>query len=166
MKVLFSLLILSSFTFSCATYTTYSQLLVDAGGNMYRCSSWGHGYVGTPQAKKIQRDCLSDMKGAGYIEIEKAGVVGLYLSEQSPTDMVVTVLKIVPNSPADKADIRGGDKIAAIDGQPVKHNMDAKILLFGIAGTPVRLTLLRGDESITKDIIRASYVSVFGMPKE
>ena len=113
---------------------------------MYRCGAYGQGLYGVAQASNIQGDCLSSMKAAGYIEIEKAGVVGIYFSEQMLTDTSLSVLKVAPQSPAELAGIRGGDILVSIDNQKVRKMMDAKILLFGIAGTLVSLSLSRNNE--------------------
>lgn len=143
---------------------SYSQIMIDAQGQMYRCGAYGQGLFGIAQANNIQGDCLESMKAAGYIEIEKAGVVGIYFSEPLATDTSLSVLKVAPKSPADIGGIRGGDILLSVENQKVRKVMDAKLLLFGMAGTSVHLVLQRNSETISLDLTRASYTKVFGMP--
>lgn len=163
MKTLFLSIPLTVILSGCASY---SQILINAQGQMYRCGAYGQGVYGVAQANQIQDDCLSSMKAAGYIEIEKAGVVGIYFSEQLLTDTLLSVLKVVPNSPAEIAGVRGGDIIISIDNQKVRKAMDAKLLLFGLAGTPVALSLSRDNEIINLNINRAAYTRIFGIPSK
>ncbi len=54
---------------------------------------------------------------------------------------------VVPGGPADKAGIKEGDVIVAIDGQPIdsEHPLDAVLSQFG-PGATVRIDLLRGGQ--------------------
>ncbi len=59
------------------------------------------------------------------------------------------VKDVVPEGPADRPgmDIRAGDLVTAIDGQPVGGEMDPTLVLNGPAKRKVRVTVRRGDEA-------------------
>lgn len=143
---------------SCATY---SQVFVNAHGDLERCSATGQGVVGMAVASNSVSTCASDMRAAGYLEIERAGVLGITLAD-TPTGEPLRILKVTQHSPAWKAGVDPGDLILEIDGQPVQSAQDARILLFGEAGTSVTVRFQRGDFDTTFAVNRAPYRSVFG----
>ncbi len=69
----------------------------------------------------------------------------------------ILILGTVPSSPAEKAELRSGDRVLKIDGRSFKglQLRDAVYGIRGKAGQPVVLTLLRDDHILTKTIIRA-----------
>jgi carboxyl-terminal processing protease len=83
----------------------------------------------------------------------------------------VVVADIYENSPADKADIKTGDIIHEIDGQPLYFKESAEIseLLKGEPGTDILLTIERPDEnklikkSLKREKISLSNVPYYGM---
>ena len=161
MKRLYMLLsVICCFYFTgCASY---SQIMINAMGEWQRCYSYGYGVMGIATADSIQNDCVKSLRAAGYIEIEKAGVVGIYLSDEDTP----IIIKVKENSPADTAGIKAGDKIIKIDGQNVSNKRDARLLLFGMADTPVEVTIDRDGVETTYKLIRASFTKIFGMPTE
>lgn len=65
------------------------------------------------------------------------------------------VVKIVPDGPSDKAGLKVGDALKAIDGDPVPNSaMDIANKLIGKTNTAVVLTVKRGQEEVTISIIR------------
>jgi carboxyl-terminal processing protease len=69
----------------------------------------------------------------------------------------IVILGTVPGSPAEKGELKAGDRILKIDGKSFK-GMQLRDAVYGIrgkAGQPIVLTLLREDRVITKTIIRA-----------
>ena len=144
---------------------SHSQIMVNSQGQMYRCGSWGQGLGGVIAAEQIHKDCMTSMLAAGYLEIERAGVVGITFAESLPGDTITSILKVNDKSPAAAAGIKPGDKIYQVDDLKVRTMTDARSVLFGIAETPVRLTIIRGDEILTYRIVRAAYTKVYGMPK-
>lgn len=161
MKNIFVLFLVSLFIVGCASY---SQLMINAQGQMYRCGAYGQGLVGIAQANQIHEDCVATMRSAGYIELEKAGVIGVIFSQQAETDTIVSVLKVANGSPASLAGVRSGDIVHAIDGQPIRKAADARILLFGHLGTTVSIDLRRNNDAIVLHLVQASYTKVYGMP--
>lgn len=136
--------------------------MINAMGEWQRCASYGYGVMGIATADSIQNDCVKSLRAAGYIEIEKAGVIGTYLSDEDTP----LIIKVKENSPAYIAGIKAGDKITKIDGQNVSNKRDARLLLFGMADTPVELTIDRDGVETSYKLIRASFTKVFGMPTE
>ena len=92
-------------------------------------------------------DYMTDMSG-------KFGGIGIVV-EYTEDDRIL-VNTVYPNSPAEKAGIKVGDYIHAVDGQTVEEiGIDYAInYVRGEIGTPVELTLLRGSEYVTVTAIR------------
>jgi S1-C subfamily serine protease len=154
------LVVLLSFI-GCATY---SQLFINADGTIMQCTATGQGIIGMATASNAVDDCKQNMKSAGYIELERAGVVGIQFSE-SKNDTLIKVLKIFDSSPAQLAGIQPGDKVIIIDGQEINNVQDARHLLFGKAGSIVEIVILRDEEQIPLTLTRAPYKKVYGNPK-
>lgn len=89
-----------------------------------------------------------------YIESGFSGIGVTYLRENG--EMVVS--DTVENSPAQKAGIKAGDVIAAVDGVSM-YDCDtdyAASLIRGEEGSSVSLTIKRGDETFDVTLIRAT----------
>ena len=84
--------------------------------------------------------------------------VGLYITMDSE-DNTVTVISPLSGSPADKAGIKTGDKIIAVDGVSVKGSdlNKASEMMLGEAGTTVNVTIIKADtgETVTLELTRA-----------
>jgi hypothetical protein len=81
------------------------------------------------------------------------GTIGATLrgdSEQPPT-----VTSLIPDGPAEKAGMRAGDQVAAVDGTAVKGVADATRRLGGAPGSAVLVTVQRGGAAQTLTITRA-----------
>jgi carboxyl-terminal processing protease len=66
----------------------------------------------------------------------------------------LTVVAPIPGSPAEQANIRPGDKILEVDGEPTAGMslQEAAMNIRGPQGTRVRLLILRPDEDIPREI--------------
>lgn len=75
------------------------------------------------------------------------------------TTEYLTIIAPIPGSPAEKAGLRNGDKIIAVDGVDMT-GVDGEVVrqkVLGPAGTTVRLTILRsGQDPFDVEIVRAS----------
>lgn len=142
---------------------TYSQFFINSNGDIVPCSATGMGLIGMATASNAVNDCSTNMRLAGYVELERAGVVGIQLSETAPGE-AVRILKVAENSPAAAAGIVPGDTIDAIGGQPVASKSDANQLLFGLAESDVEITILRAGEKLDIQLTRAPYTEVYGVP--
>ncbi len=60
--------------------------------------------------------------------------------------------EVTPQGPAARGGLRGGDRIAAIDGQPIANTEDFRARIQGAAGQLITLKVLRGDEEIAAQI--------------
>lgn len=70
------------------------------------------------------------------------------------TTEFLTIVSTMPDSPAEKAGLKAGDQVIAIDGEDMT-GIDANLALrrvLGQAGTPVTLTILREDEPEPFDV--------------
>jgi carboxyl-terminal processing protease len=79
-----------------------------------------------------------------------------------PTGEYLTIVSPMPGSPAEKAGLKPGDKVIAVDGEDMT-GIDGNLVIrriLGPAGTKVTLTILREGlaEPFTVDIIRARIV--------
>jgi hypothetical protein len=68
----------------------------------------------------------------------------------------VLVRFLFPDGPAERAGVRPGDQVLAVDGRPVKGVADASPRLEGTPGTPVQITVRRNGEEHVLTIPRAS----------
>jgi len=88
---------------------------------------------------------------ADYIKPEQRGLIGINL-ENWPT------LEIVSGMAAEKAGVRNGDVALEVDGNSISHAQssgEALNLLLGKAGEKVVLTVKRGEQILTFEIVRA-----------
>jgi carboxyl-terminal processing protease len=77
-----------------------------------------------------------------------------------PTGQYLKIISPMPDSPAEKAGLKSGDEIIAVDGQDVT-GIDGEVVrnkIVGPAGTTVHLTVSRkgSDTPLEFDIVRAS----------
>ncbi len=79
--------------------------------------------------------------------------VGLQLERR---EQKLTVIAVARDSPADQAGIRPADVLLAIDDRPTEalKLAEANHTLEGPAGTPVRVTVARGDVTLTWRLVR------------
>ena len=97
----------------------------------------------TPQ--EAQREA-SDMQG----NFEGVGItIGI-------RNDVPTVIAPIPNTPAERAGVRAGDIIFAVDGRDVTRLTTGEVanLVRGPGGTKVKVTFLRGEETIELELTR------------
>ncbi|MBX2862312.1 MAG: PDZ domain-containing protein [Leptolyngbyaceae cyanobacterium MAG.088] len=82
--------------------------------------------------------------------------VGIQISQEEETEEIVVVSPI-EDTPAFEAGIRSGDVIVGIDGQTTEGMdlSDAVNLIRGPVNSEVTLTVLRDDEEINFDLVRA-----------
>lgn len=91
------------------------------------------------------------------------GGIGVYMSFK---DNSVQILNVIPDGPGDKAGLKTGDSILAVNSQPVSEIEYGEVALKirGEIGTPVELLIHReGEEdktyTITREIIKVQTVS-------
>ena len=72
----------------------------------------------------------------------------------------LTAVQVFPKSPAAKAGLEGGDSILRIDGDPTRPLTVGEAVgqIRGMAGTPVTLSVLRGEDHLEIEIIRGEVV--------
>lgn len=148
-----NILIAISASIVLAACTTPSTVLVTPEGKMVRCAAHGWGYIGAPLAQDIHDKCVGDVRYTGALPVEQAGSIGVMPSSEPST---VKVLKVAPGSPAELVGIKAGYIIVAVDGQPVGNWADARKMLFGRAGTQVKVTFSDGATEKTEALTRRS----------
>jgi regulator of sigma E protease len=71
--------------------------------------------------------------------------------------------EVAPNKPAARAGLRAGDRIVAIDGEPVDDFEDVKLVVSTHAGTPLRVDYVRNGQRLTTTLTPAREQSEFGL---
>jgi carboxyl-terminal processing protease len=87
-------------------------------------------------------------------------VSGIGVTINKPgTDEPIEVLRVIPGTPAERAGIRAGDKIVTVDGTDVTHLVTEEVAnkVKGPEGTPVKVGILRGTETLTFTMTRARF---------
>ncbi len=111
------------------------QGLMEATGDPYT-------FYSTPEENRIaQEDMSGEFEGIGaYIEVDKEGRL-----------LIVSPIK---DTPADRAGLKPGDQIVAIDGESTEGItiMEAVLKIRGPKGTKVTLTIYRASEDRTFDV--------------
>lgn len=85
--------------------------------------------------------------------------IGATVSKPNPGGPV-EVVSTIPGSPAEKAGVRGGDKVIQIEGQDVRELTTEEVAtrIRGPEGSAVKVTFLRGATEIVLTITRARLV--------
>lgn len=105
-------------------------------------------YMNSEEADEFEKGLSGNIGGGVGIEI---GV-----RNNSPT-----VVRVLRDNPAEKAGVMAGDVIAAVNDEPSlnKTVSEAVSLIRGDVGTTVKLTLLRGNDTVELTITRAEITS-------
>jgi carboxyl-terminal processing protease len=107
--------------------------------------------INDPYAELIEPEAAKDLLDAFA---GKTGVVGLYAENQGGQ---VVVLTVYPDSAAEKAGVRVGDVILAVDGRKLDRDSDSSetgLLIRGPAGEPVVLEVKREGSVLVFEIVR------------
>lgn len=101
-------------------------------------------------------DQLNDV----YSQIE-GNFVGLGIEIKAKEGML-NIVRVIPNSPAERAGLGSGDRIAAVDDQPTQELSTDKAasLLQGEAGTIARLVVLSEGDEVRNVSVRRERVEV------
>ena len=105
-------------------------------------------------------DPYSDYESPGEFsrqQIRRTGeLVGIGAMAVKPGGRAVTLIRILPGTPAEKAGLKPGDQILAIDGEKVhKLNLTGALKkLRGLPGTTVRLEIRRNDRVLQFSLVR------------
>jgi len=148
---------------ACAPVQT-AQLFVGPGGGTSTCSKgsgWMLGLTGMAIDSNNYSNCCSTLWAAGFLEIERAGAVGLILRDD-PECGHPTVVRVVESSPAGAAGVAPGDVIVTVGDREVGTVASAQRLLFGIAWTSVTVRFLRDASDTTITLTRGEHLRVFG----
>lgn len=95
-----------------------------------------------------------------YSQIE-GNFVGLGV-ELKADNGALLIVRVIPRSPAEKAGIRQGDRIVAVDGQPTEalSTDEAAALLTGVEGSQVRVRVVSAGQSPRELTVRRQHVDV------
>lgn len=96
-----------------------------------------------PYTQMLSEEELAELKKEtdGYFE-----GIGIYLQENNPV-----IWKVVSGTPSDKAGLRVGDRIMAVDDAPVNSADGVITRIKGEAGTKVRLKIMRTEAGKPKE---------------
>jgi S1-C subfamily serine protease len=105
------------------------------------------------RVRQMLSELLSPEKGKGV----------WFGARVAPQSGRLTVASVQKGSPAERAGLRAGDEIAALDGEPVRESVDFESrLLRKAAGQVVNLTLQRGDRSAQATVTLTTVPKVSG----
>lgn len=110
--------------------------LVDAAGDKYTV------FMNKEEAEQFNKDLSGEISGIGC----EIGVRG-----DQPT-----VLRVIADSPAEKAGVMAGDIFVSVNGESVvgKDSSDTAAKVRGEVGTSVKIEFKRGEETTTRTITR------------
>lgn len=109
--------------------------------------------TGDPYTRYLSKEEFNDVVNSGYEEYAGIGVHLVYSYEGKSA----SVVSVMPDTPAQAADIRIGDEITTVEDiviSDIKSYTDSAAKLRGKEGTKVTLTIKRGEETLKKEIIR------------
>lgn len=86
---------------------------------------------------------------------QKFGGLGIFL-EKDPKSKALVVLAVVPDTPAEEAGLKSGDRIVNVDGTSTLElsRSEGSELLRGDVGEAAKIELERGDETIELEALR------------
>ncbi len=117
--------------------------------------SGGSEGIGFAAPSNIVRTVFEQLRDSGRVRRGEIGLrtqtitPALAAALELPRQRGVLVRDVIPRSPADRADLRIGDVVAALDGKPVENARQLQVGLYRKAvGSGVALELLRGKETL------------------
>lgn len=103
-----------------------------------------------------QLDVHSEYLGAGeaaaFADDAEGRYAGIGVEVEPRPDGALRVVSAIDGSPADRAGLRTGDLVVAIDGEALPDGRTASRRLRGDEGTTVLLTLLRPGEALPREV--------------
>lgn len=108
--------------------------------------------IDDPYTRYLTEEEYNDEVNSGK---EEYTGIGVHISRNTETGYL-TIISVMPNSPAKAAGLLSGDVIIKIDGTEVTGDKNSKVsdLIKGETGTTVKIVVKRGNEIIEKDIKR------------
>lgn len=109
--------------------------------------------TGDPYTRYLSKEEFNEVVNSGYEEYAGIGVHLVYNDEAK----CASVVSVMPDTPAQVADIRIGDEIVTVEDIKIidiKSYTDSAAKLRGKEGTNVKLNLRRGKEIVNKEITR------------
>lgn len=109
-----------------------------------------------PAAPAALEFCYGHFKPFGFIKASELGTTGFQIDLANKTCALITTVE--PGSPASKEDVRPGDEIVAIEGQPLSASAGeaANEMLFGKIGDQFKVTVQRGKSTSTIELALAA----------
>ena len=94
--------------------------------------------------------------------MQSAEISGIGAEVEKVTDSIsshLVITQIYPSSPSEKAGLQEGDIIQSIDGIPISTPENFAEMCSGDKGTSIQIKVLRGEETVTTNVIIAEYNS-------
>jgi C-terminal processing protease CtpA/Prc len=109
-----------------------------------------------PAAPAAIAFCYGHFKPFGFIKAAELGSTGFQIDLANKSKALVTTVDA--GSPASKAGVQPGDEIVAIEGQPLTASKgeEASEMLFGKIGDSFKVTVLRGQNASTIELVLAA----------
>lgn len=98
-------------------------------------------------------------------ETLKPGLMGLGFEDHGPVSGAAKIIRVRPESPADRSGLQVNDVITAINGQPVQKLNDLKQTLGAMyAGDAIQLSVLRGTETLESKLTLTDELKAYEFP--
>jgi serine protease Do len=136
--------------------------LVDVEGHVVGLNTFilsqsgGSEGIGFAIPSSIVRDIFNQLRRDGHVH---RGHIGVYTRTITPAlaaglnldrDSGVIIEDIIPDSPAERAGLRGGDIILTVAGRPIRNVREFALSLFRYKiGEPATIDVLRGKEKLS-----------------
>ncbi len=121
---------------------------------------WDGVYAGLFQAVGDPYTCyMTNEEYAAYTSGHSGSYVGIGITvAYDPDTELIYIHRVSPDSPAEEAGIKAGDRITVADGVPVSRKTynEAVGKIAGEAGSSVKLTISRNGQTMEKTLTRAS----------
>lgn len=150
---------LAILAFALVGCISQSQVYINPDRQTIRCAASGAGITGMVASGISMSNCDTDYRNMGYIPIDESGVTGIWMAKP---DGSLEITKVMPGSPAAKADIKPGDMVVSVNGEKPRNAKEAVKLLFGKTGETVTVVLKGSPAPRTVDLTLVPYLSLYG----
>lgn len=145
--------------------TAQSGWIVGRGGIILHTSDGGNTWSPQKSGTGAELQSISIVKPYGVIGLQLKDLPGPADARTHVVSTIVHVMSAVPGSPADRAGLKAGDIIFALNGNPVKDTDDVVSGIFVLKpGTEARLSYIRNGKDGTADVIVVDGSRPFASP--
>jgi len=133
--------------------TPQSGWVVGRGGTILHTEDGGSTWSQQKSGTDAELESVSIVRPYGVIGLQLKDVPSPAGARAPVVSSVVLIVSVVPDSPADKAGLKKGDTIVALNGNPVKNTDELVSEIFALKpGTDARVAYIRNGRDGTADV--------------